>query len=62
MAKCILHSVIATFLRSSFVKLVYIIRILDYITHAPQAIDSISCDERTGRSRKRHYLVFYVIC
>jgi hypothetical protein len=62
MVKCILHSVIATFLRSSFVELACIIKILDYMMHALQAIDSISCDERTRRSRKRHYLIFYMIC
>jgi hypothetical protein len=61
MVKCILHNIIVTFLRSSFIKLVYIIRILDYITHALQAIDLISYNERTRRSRKRYYLMFYII-
>jgi hypothetical protein len=61
MVKCILYNVIATFLRSSFVELARIIKILDYITHALQVIDLISYDKRTKRSKKRHYLVFYII-
>jgi hypothetical protein len=61
MVKCILYNVIATFLRSSFIKLAYIIRILNYITHILQAIDSISYNERIKRSKKRHYLMFYII-
>jgi hypothetical protein len=34
MVKCILYNIIAIFLRSSFIKLACIIKILDYITHA----------------------------
>jgi hypothetical protein len=61
MVKCILYNIIVTFLRSSFIKLVYIIKILNYITHVLQVIDSISCDKRIKRSKKRHYLMFYII-
>jgi hypothetical protein len=61
MAKCILYNAIATFLRNSFIKLARIIKILDYIMHALQVINSISYDERTRRSKKRHCLIFYII-
>jgi hypothetical protein len=62
MVKCILYNIIATFLRSSFIKLARIIKILDYIMHVLQAIDSISYDKRTRKSKKKHYLMFYIIC